>query len=433
MTIMNEVEYLIIGNSAGGIGAVEAIRQVDKSSSVTIISAEPYPTYSRVRISEHLANGCPLEDILFRPTDFHEENNIRLIAGRKAERLDAKSHIIKLDDGTAIKWQKLLLATGGSPIIPPIKGINRKGVFSFINLDDAVAVSQYINGIEEAVVIGGGLIGISATEALVKRGLKVTVVEMKERILNTILDEKASEIEAEAMKQAGIEIITSNTVAKINSDPKNPEDIISVSLGDGRLIACRLVIVAIGVSPRTELAISGGVEVRNGILVDNSMVTSQADIYACGDVAEAYDFVYHENRLNPIWPNAYHGGRVAGLNMAGVPTKYKGSTIMNTMKYFGVDIISAGITVPPDDSYQIFSQQNGGIYRKVVIKDNYVTGMVFVGDIEKSGIIFNLLKDEIDVSHFCELLVTDDFGLSCLPEDIWRPHLALPAELAAEA
>ncbi len=424
---MEEVKYLIIGNSAGGIGAAEAIRQVDDDGAVGIVSTEPYPAYSRVRISEHLACGCPLEDMLFRPADFYEANDIHFIPGRKAERLDAKAHIIRLDDNTEIKWQKLLLATGGLPILPPIKGINKKGVFSFTNLDDAIQIDKYLGDIEEAVVIGGGLIGVSATEALVKRDVRVTVVEMKERILNTILDEETSAMEAAAMKQAGVEIITGSTVTEINSDKAKPEKISSVSLDDGRLIPCRLVIVAIGVTPRTELAVSGGIEVNRGISVDSSMATSQLDIYACGDVAETYDFVYGENRLNPIWPNAYLGGRVAGFNMAGVPTIYQGSTVMNTMKYFGVDIASAGITVPPDDSYRVFSHRNDGIYRKVVIKDNCVVGMVFAGDIEKSGIIFNLIKERLDVSQFCELLTTDDFGLTCLPEEIWRPQLALPA------
>lgn len=424
---MEEVKYLIIGNSAGGIGAAEAIRQVDETGLIAIVSTEPYPAYSRVRISEHLACGCPLEDILFRPPDFYETNNIRFIPGRKAKRLDARSHMIKLDDGTEIKWQKLLLATGGLPILPPMKGINKKGVFSFTNLDDAIEIDKYLDGIDEAVVIGGGLIGVSATEALTKRGIKVTIVEMKERILNTILDEEASAMEAEAMKKAGVEIITGNTVTEINSDKTKPEKINSVSLDDGRLITCRLVIVAIGVTPRTELAINGGIEIKRGILVDNSMATSQPDIYACGDVAETYDFVHGENRLNPIWPNAYLGGRIAGFNMAGVPATHQGSTVMNTMKYFGVDIISAGITVPPDDSYRVFSHKNGSVYRKVVIRDNCIVGMVFAGDIEKSGIIFNLMKEKIDVSQFCELLITDDFGLTCLPEEIWRPQLALPA------
>ncbi len=424
---MEEVKYLIIGNSAGGIGAAEAIRQVDDDGAVGIVSAEPYPAYSRVRISEHLACGCPLEDILFRPADFYETNDIHFIPGRKAEGLDAKAHIIRLDDNTEISWQKLLLATGGLPIMPPIKGINKKGVFSFTNLDDAIQIDKYLGDIGEAVVIGGGLIGVSATEALVKRGVRVTVVEMKERILNTILDEETSAMEAAAMKQAGVEIIAGSTVTEINSDKANPEKISSVTLDDERVIPCRLVIVAIGVTPRTELAASGGIEVNRGISVDSSMATSQPDIYACGDVAETYDFVYGENRLNPIWPSAYLGGRVAGFNMAGVPTIYQGSTVMNTMKYFGVDIASAGITVPPDDSYRVFSHRNCDIYRKVVIKDNCVVGMVFAGDIEKSGIIFNLIKERLDVSQFCELLTTDDFGLTCLPEELWRPQLALPA------
>ena len=424
---MEEVKYLIIGNSAGGIGAAEAIRQVDDDGAVGIVSTEPYPAYSRVRISEHLACGCPLEDILFRPADFYETNDIHFIPGRKAEGLDAKAHIIRLDDNTEISWQKLLLATGGLPIMPPIKGINKKGVFSFTNLDDAIQIDKYLGDIGEAVVIGGGLIGVSATEALVKRGVRVTVVEMKERILNTILDEETSAMEAAAMKQAGVEIIAGSTVTEINSDKANPEKISSVTLDDERVIPCRLVIVAIGVTPRTELAASGGIEVNRGISVDSSMATSQPDIYACGDVAETYDFVYGENRLNPIWPSAYLGGRVAGFNMAGVPTIYQGSTVMNTMKYFGVDIASAGITVPPDDSYRVFSHRNCDIYRKVVIKDNCVVGMVFAGDIEKSGIIFNLIKERVDVSQFCELLATDDFGLTCLPEELWRPQLALPA------
>jgi NAD(P)H-nitrite reductase large subunit len=256
---------------------------------------------------------------------------------------------------------------------------------------------------------------------------------MKERILNTILDEEASEIEAEAMKNAGIEIITGNTVTDINYVPEKPDTISSVVLDDGRLITCGILIVAIGVNPQTELALSGSIEVERGILVNDFMETSQKNIYACGDVAETYDFVYNENRLNPIWPAAYQGGRVAGFNMVGIPTYYQGSTVMNTMKYFDVDIVSAGITVPPDDSYQVLTHKNGNIYRKVVIKDNCIAGMVFIGDIEKSGIVYNLMKNKINVSQFIELMVTDEFGLSCLPEKIWRPHLVLPAEQTAEA
>ncbi|UCE98363.1 MAG: FAD-dependent oxidoreductase, partial [Dehalococcoidia bacterium] len=235
---MEETQYLIIGNSAGGIGAAEAIRQNDKSSPITIISAEPYPAYSRVRISEYLASDCSLEEILLRPFDFYTTNNIRFMQGKKAELIDSVTHVAKIDDGTEIKWQKLLLATGGLPIIPSIEGGNKEGVFSFINLDDAIAIKRYLDnteGEEEAVVIGGGLIGISATEALVKRGVRVMIVEMKERILNTILDEEASQMEAEAINKTGVEIITRNTVTRINGSKTKPNSVSSVTLNDGRI------------------------------------------------------------------------------------------------------------------------------------------------------------------------------------------------------
>jgi NAD(P)H-nitrite reductase large subunit len=424
---MDKIKYLIIGNSAGGIGAAEAIRQVDKTGSLAIISDEPYPAYSRPLISEHLSHGLPIEKMLFRPAGFYEANSIQAMLGRRVEQLDAKGRSVKLDDGTTITWQKLLLATGGQPIVPPIKGIAGRGVFTFITLDDAQEIDRFLGGeTGRVVVIGGGLIGTSATEALVGRGLKVTVVEMKDRVLNTILDEPASALEAEAMTLAGVDIITNHTVAEISSSPGKSGSVTGVTLDDGRKIGCNLVVVAIGVTPRTELASASGIKVNRGIVVDRHMATSRPDVYACGDVAEAYDFVYGEVRLTPIWPNAYLGGRVAGFNMAGDTAEYPGGTAMNAMSYFGVDVVSAGIVTPPDDSFKEISQKQDGCYRKVVVKDGCCVGMVFCGDIEKSGIVFALMRDRVDVSGFSERLVADDFGLVCLPEERWRPLTEAP-------
>jgi NAD(P)H-nitrite reductase large subunit len=305
---MDKIKYLIIGNSAGGIGAAEAIRQVDKTGSVAIISDEPYPAYSRPLISEHLSHGLPVEKMLFRPAGFYEANNIQTMLGRRVEQLDTRGRSVKLDDGTTITWQKLLLATGGQPIVPPIKGIGGRGVFNFITLDDAKEIDRFLGGeAGRVVVIGGGLIGTSATEALLGRGLKVTVVEMKDRVLNTILDQTASALEAEAMALAGVDIITNHTVAEINSSPGKSGSVTGVTLDDGRKIGCNLVVVAIGVTPRAELASASGIKVNRGIVVDRHMATSHPGVYACGDVAEAYDFVYGEARLTPIWGEGWPG------------------------------------------------------------------------------------------------------------------------------
>jgi len=428
--MMSEIrtEYLIIGNSAGGIGAAEAIRDADASGRITIISGEPYPAYSRPLISEHLAAGCSLERMLFRDADFYERNRIDTVLGKEVAALDINNKLARLDDESIIRWEKLLLATGGEPIVPSIRGIDYRGVFTFTTLDDAKVISRFLGEYRhksaEAVVIGGGLIGASAAEALVKRGVNVSIIEMKDRILNTILDEEASAIEAEALRRAGVNISCGHTVSEISSYTLGSVN--HVELEDGTLIPCHLVLVTIGVRPRLRLVSDTGVSTNRGILVDRRMATSHPNVYACGDVAEAYDFIHGECRVTPIWPNAYLGGRVAGANMAGGKAEYPGGTSMNSLKYFGLNAVSAGIVTAPDDSYEELSEREGNNYRKVILKDGIVVGMVFAGDIEKSGIIYNLMKNRVDVSEYKHALVSRDFGLASLPESFWRSRLGMP-------
>jgi NAD(P)H-nitrite reductase large subunit len=413
-------KYLIIGNSAGGIGAAEAIRQVDRRGTLAIVSDEPYPAYSRPLIAEYLADKCPLEKMLFRSVDFYDQNNLHILLSKKVRRIDTEWHAIELESRERIGWQKLLLATGGLPVMPQIEGVESEGVFTFTTLDDAKVIDQFLAKVERAVVIGGGLIGVSVTEALVKRGIEVTIVEMEKRILGTILDEEASALAEEALRQNGVSLITGHTVAQINSTKKMVR---SITLDDGSIISTNLVIVAVGVQPRTELVAKTGLRVNRGVVVDCYMATSCPGVYACGDAAEAYDFIYGENRLTPIWPNAYLGGRTAGFNMAGIPTEYRGGTAMNSLTYFGLDIVTAGMVNPPDNSYEVLHQKSDHAYHKVVLKDGLVVGMVFAGDIEKSGIIFSLMKEGIKASDFKQALIADDFGLVSLPEEIWRPRL----------
>ncbi len=421
-------KYLIIGNSAGGIGAAEAIREADEENILTIISDESYPVYSRPLISKYLTKECTLDKMLYRPADFYAQNNIVFLPDRRVTHLEPSHRTAQFEDGEHIIWEKLLLAVGGTPIVPKIGGRERKGVFTFTTLNDAKAVDKFLeNGVKKAVVIGGGLIGISATEALVKRGIEVKIIEMKERVLNTIIDEQASLMAEEALKQAEVKIITGHTVAEISGS----DALESVILDNEEEIPCDLVVIAIGVSPRTELALDAGIKINRGIVVDCHMATSHPDIYSCGDAAEAYDFVYEENRLTPIWPNAYVGGRVAGYNMAGIDKEYPGGTAMNSLNYFGIDIASAGITtLPNSNNYEVISKQDGSIYQKVVLKDDFIVGMIFVGNIEKSGIVFGLMRDKVNVGSFKQSLLADDFGLAFLPRKLWQERLETPPELA---
>jgi len=434
MTKAQRIKYLIIGNSAGGIGAAEAIREEDEAGTITIISDEAYPAYSRPLISEYLVNKCAPERMLFRPPDFYQKSNIRTLFGKKVVQVNFNEHTVKMESDRTLSWQKLLLATGSLPIVPKIEGVGLEGVFTFTKLDDAKAIDRFLNQSRRrvrAVVMGGGLIGVSVTEALVKRGVEVTIVEMKQRILNTILDEEASALEENILRRAGVVLITGHTVSKMGSHLHG--EVTGVSLDDSQRIPCEMVVIAIGVQPRIELVSDTQIEVNRGIVVDRNMATSMPDVYACGDVAEAYDFVYGENRLIPIWPSAHIGGRIAGLNMADIPTEYSGGTAMNSIRYFGANMVSAGIVAPPDNSYEVISRKQDHVYKKLVVKDGLIVGMVFAGDIEMSGIIYNLMKNRVDVSSFRQVLVADDLGLASLPEEIWRPRLAIPPSLLASS
>ncbi|MDD4873456.1 MAG: FAD-dependent oxidoreductase [Dehalococcoidales bacterium] len=418
------IKYLIIGNSAGGIGAAEAIREVDKNGTIIIVSDEPYPAYSRPLISDYLSGKRSIEKMNYRPFDFYEKNSISTILGEKVNRVDFKNNTVTFSNGHILTWEKLLIATGGTPIVPPMDGKEARGVFTFTTLGDARAIDEYLNQKTgaNAVVIGGGLIGVSVTESLLKRGVKVSIIEMKDRVLNIILDEITSAMEDKAIRASGAEIITGHTVTKINSNSRG--EVESVTLDDGKTIPCSIVIISIGIRPRLELVQNSEIKINRGIVVNMHMETSIPNVYACGDAAEAYDFIYRENRLTPIWPNAYLGGRIAGLNMSGKTAEYPGGTALNAIKYFGVYIVSAGMAASPDSTYEEVVANGESSYKKLILKEGFITGMVFSGDVDRAGIIYNLMKDRLYVNSFKNDLVTENFGLLSLPEKIWRNRLA---------
>ncbi|MDP2949396.1 MAG: FAD-dependent oxidoreductase [Chloroflexota bacterium] len=429
---MPKTRYLIIGNSAGGIGAAEAIRQLDSEGSLTIISDEPYLTYSRPLISEYLAGECSLDSMLYRRPDFYARNRIQTILGRKAIGIDFAGKLVELDDGGRIAWQKLLLATGGTPIAPPVKGVDKGGVFTFTTIDDAERIRKAISPASTAVVIGGGLIGMSVTRPLVKCGVTVIMVELLDRVLSTMLDAQGSRLAEAELQRNGVTLITGQTISEIVGRPEDEGQVGGVILDDGRRLPCDLVVFAIGVRPRLELVAGSAVATNRGIIVDRRMATSVRDVYACGDVAEAFDFVHKGNRVIPVWPNAYLGGRIAGQNMAGLASKHTGGTAMNSLNCFGLSIVSAGMMDPPDDpTYEVLSTgPSAASYRKIVLKNNRVVGMIFIGEIERSGVVFGLMKDGINVGSFKESLLARDFGLSYFPDHLRRERLGAPPPAA---
>lgn len=424
-----KTKYLIIGNAAGGVGAVEGIRTADKAGTITVVSSEPYDAYSRPLIAEYLTGERDFDGMRYRPADFYKKNAVTTLFGVGVTRLDVKGHSAELTDGRKINWEKVLIATGGLPIMPKILGMEAKGVFTFITLDDAKKIKSYIAGHSmSAVVIGGGLIGMSVSESLKKNGVRVTVIELRDYILNTILDAEAGAFAAGAVKKAGVNILTGRTVTKINAGSDGAVN--GVVLDSGENIACEMVVFAIGVRPNTDVAAGTGIKINRGILVDRHMATNIADVFACGDAAEAYDFTSGEARLTPIWPNAYLGGRTAGLNMAGKVTEYPGGTAMNSLKYFGMELATAGVTTTVPTGFDSVSDALSSTFRKLILKDGKIAGMVFICNIEKAGIVFGLMKDKVNVNDFKKVLVSPDLNEAALPEAVYKTKLNPPIAVA---
>jgi NAD(P)H-nitrite reductase large subunit len=418
-------KYVIVGASAAGVGAVEAIRKVDPVGAIIVISEEKCADYSRPMISDLVSGKADIQKMKCKTDSFWMENNVEARLGKKAVSINLTEKILSLEDGETVAYEKLLLATGGKPFVPKMEGQDKDGVFTFTNISDAQRLAAKIDSIhaKSAVVIGAGLIGISVTEALMKRGLKVTVVELQDKILSLLLDAKASDIVEDVIRKAGVDFATGQSVQKIVCKPENDDAVGGVILTNGDKVPCDLVIVAIGVIPRTELVVGTAVKINRGIVVDNFMQTNVSDVYASGDVAEAYDFILGQNRLLPLWPLAVEEGQVAGYNMAGKKTKYVGGTNMSSLKYFGTPIVSIGLANPKDDlTLEVLVKEDAEhkIYKKLVLKNNVIVGMTMVNCIERSGVLFYLMKNAINVKKFKQQLLSDDFGLATLPVSLQR-------------
>jgi len=416
--------YVIIGGSAGAVGAVEGIRKLDPAGEITVITEEPMAPYSRPAIGEYLYGRADLEGLRFGSPEFWLEHSVQVLLGRKATSIDLKDKTVKLDDDQALGFDKLLLATGTRPFIPKMEGMDRESFYTFTNMGDVQRLRQELPRTESAVVIGGGLIGVEAAEALVNLGVGVTVVELRGWLLNLLLDREAAGIVESAMKSREVELVTGQSVKEVLGREGNNRRVGGVVLSGGARLECDLVVSAVGVIPRTDLAVQAGLKVNRGILVDKFMQSNDPSVYACGDVAETYDFVGGGQRVFAIWPLARLGGRVAGENMAGGRVEYSGGVAMSALRYFGIPIVSVGFDAQETaKEFEVLIERAAGSYRKIVLRDDRIVGFTLVSDIESAGLFNNLMRTQADISGFKGKLLSPDFSFAHLPERVRRMTL----------
>lgn len=402
------MRYAIIGGSAAGVACVESIRELDKKSTITLISEEDLPLYSRCLLSYLLAGAITEDGIYFKDRDFFKANEVEAFFSARAKHIDAKNRTVTLDNEKKIEFDKLLIATGSRSKVLKIPGIEKKGVFALRSIKDERAIEEALKKTHTAAVLGGGLIGLKAAHALKCRGAAVKVVVKSGQVLSQMLDQKAASLVQDRIEREGITVMKGLDAKEISGS----QTLEGVLLDDGTTLACELVVVGKGVEPNVELAKAGGIDVGRGIVVNDFLETSARDIFAAGDVAQTRDVASGEMVINALWPCAVEQGHLAGKNMAGGKTAYEGSLGMNSIEFFGLSVISMGVIRPSSAGYEELtaSDEKAPAYKKVVLKDNVIRGFISVGKIENSGVYNVLIKHQVNVENIKGALLDKDFN-----------------------
>ncbi|MDE3091268.1 MAG: NAD(P)/FAD-dependent oxidoreductase [Chloroflexota bacterium] len=401
------MRYLIIGNSAAGNAAAEAIRWHDARGDITILSDEPHASYYRPLLP-FLIYDAPEGENLYRDA-LHTPPDVNVRLGTRVQAIAPKEKRVTLASGEALAYDKLLLATGASPIRPPIAGIQGAGVFVVRKLDDIAAIKAAAQDARRAVIIGGGRIGTKTALALRHRGIAVTIVEMLKWIVPQQLDAEGAKIFHDALRAEGIEMRFGRQAQRIT---RRGGKIISVSLDDGTRLPADFVVVATGVKPNADLARDAGITTRRGVLVNARLETNAPDVCAAGDVTETNDVVTGESVVSGIWTNAVAMGHIAGENMAGGAREYAGAfSLLNAMDVAGIPVISVGVIQPrARKGYAAHAWRDDGTYRKLVFRDDALVGVLLVGDIEKAGLYTTLIREHADVRVVKEAMLDKTFS-----------------------
>ena len=399
----NMQKYLIIGNGAAGTTAAETIRRHDSEGSIIIITDENLPFYSRLRLNEYIEGKINKEKLIIKKEKWYQDNNIELMPDTRIIDADPKNKTVLTKDGKNISYDRLLVATGSHSFVPPIKGSEKKGVFTLRNIKNAENIIKYADTIDDVVIIGGGLLGIEVGYALLKSGKKVLIVEFFPRLLPRQLDDDGAKRLRIIMEDIGFSFrLDAKTKEVAGKD--QAEDVL---LENGETLPAKMVIISAGVRPNLNLAESLRVHCDKGIVVDDHMKTDSADIYAAGDVAE------FENRLLGIWPAAMDQGKAAGLNMAGADMIYKGTTMSNTLKVAGIDLASAGdIDAENRLESEVFTDNQ--VYKKLVIDNDKIVGCIMLGDKKGFNKITRAMSEKKNVSHLKDQILSKEFNFERL-------------------
>ena len=401
---MEKMKLVLVGNGMAGMRTLEELlRAAPDLYDITVFGDEPQPNYNRIMLSPVLAGEQTIEQIILNPRDWYAERGITLYTGKRIVKIDRKRRTVTADDGTAADYDRLLLATGSKPFVLPVPGANLAGVVGFRDIADVAAMIAAAGQYQNAVVIGGGLLGLEAANGLKLRGMDVSVVHIGDWLLDRQLDEPAARLLQQNLEAKGLKFLLQKQTQEIIGEQR----VQSVRFKDGSEIPADLVVMAVGIRPNTQLAESAGLHCNRGIVVNDTLQTYDPRIYAVGECVSHRGIAY--GLVAPLFEQA----RVCANHLAehGV-ARYQGSMTSTKLKVTGIDLFSAGNFMGGEGLEEIVFQDVGrGAYKKLVLKDDQLAGAVLYGDTLDGAWYFELMREHTDVSDFRDRLL---FGRSHL-------------------
>lgn len=401
-----KMKLVLVGNGLAGMRCLEDLLDMAPDRyEITVIGEEPWGNYNRIMLSPVLSGDKTIEDIMLHSHAWYSEKGIQLIADDPAIKIDRPRKQVHTQKGMVVNYDRLILATGSKPFIPPIAGTDLKGVMSFRDIYDVNQMLEYSKNKKNAVVIGGGLLGLEAAYGLKRRGMNVTVLHLMDRIMDRQLDNRASHMLRHSIEEKGINIITeANTEALLGVDGH----VNQIRLKDGTLLDADLVVFAVGIRPNISLAQSAGLRTQRGVMVNDTMQTYDPSIYAVGECIEHRSQTF--GLVEPLWGQAF----ICASHLAehGSLT-FKAPTVPTQLKVSGVDVFSAGNFEPSEDFEDIIlNDEKRQIYKRIIIQHDKVIGAVLFGDTEDGAWYAELIADETPISNIRnKLLFGRDFAL----------------------
>lgn len=380
--------YVIIGNGVAAVGCIEGIRQFDTEGKITVISEEKHPVYCRPLISYYLEGKTDLDKMNYRDKDFYDNMNCDVLYGRTATKIDNSNKTVLLDNQTSISYDKLCIAAGSSPFVPPFTGLESvENKFYFMTMDDMLDLDKNTSKDSRVLIIGAGLIGLKCAEGLFGKVKSITVCDLADRILSSILDSECAKIMQNHLEETGINFMLEDSAVSFDKN--------TAVMKSGKTVDFDVLVLAVGVRANTSLVNEAGGNVNRGIIINSKMETSLSDIYAAGDCSEGNDISLGSNRVLAILPNAYIGGHCAGSNMAGGNAVFDNAIPMNSIGFFGLHTMTAGSYFSSEEGGELYEEKTDSTLKRLFIRNGYLTGFILIGDTHRAGIYTSLIREQI--------------------------------------